>query len=164
MFDDLRTELELKVQQVKEEVGDLTSMVGMIQQTIEDALAKVSKAQSDAINEIEENKNNAKTELTSERAEALREIDAKRDSVKTDYDLVSDSFQKLYDNNVQSFNTNVNDANTTIDGKVSSFKELLDNDGFTTPAYVEQKFTDANWQKYKLTNDDGTNFMMPTYK
>ncbi|MBM0772711.1 BppU family phage baseplate upper protein [Staphylococcus epidermidis] len=158
MFDDLRTELELKVQQVKEEVGDLTSMVGMIQQTIEDALAKVNKAQSDAINEIEENKNNAKTELTSERAEALREIDTKRDSVKTDYDLASDSFQKLYDSNIQSFNTNVNDANTTIDGKVSSFKELLDNDGFTTPAYVEQKFTDANWQKYKLTNDDGTNF------
>lgn len=158
MFDDLRTELELKVQQVKEEVGDLTSMVGMIQKTIEDALAKVNKAQSDAINEIEENKNNAKTELTSERAEALREIDAKRDSVKTDYDLASDSFQKLYDSNLQSFNTNANDANTTIDGKVSSFKELLDNDGFTTPAYVEQKFTDANWQKYKLTNDDGTNF------
>lgn len=158
MFDDLRTELELKVQQVKEEVGDLTSMVGMIQQTIEDALAKVNKAQSDAINEIEENKNNAKTELTSERAEALREIDAKRDSVKTDYNLASDSFQKLYDSNIESFNTNVNDANTTIDGKVSSFKELLDNDGFTTPAYVEQKFTDANWQKYKLTNDDGTNF------
>ena len=158
MFDDLRTELELKVQQVKEEVGDLTSMVGMIQQTIEDALAKVSKAQSDAINEIKENKNNAKTELASERAEALREIDAKRDSVKTDYDLASDSFQKLYDSNVQSFNTNVNDANTTIDGKVSSFKELLDNDGFTTPSDVEQKFAEADWQKYKLTNDDGTNF------
>lgn len=158
MFDDLRTELELKVQQVKEEVGDLTSMVGMIQQTIEDALAKVNKAQSDAINEIEENKNNAKTELTSERAEALREIDAKRDSVKTDYDLASDSFQKLYDTNLQSFNTNVSNANTTIDEKVNSFNETLKNDGFTTPAYVEQKFTEADWQKYKLTNDDGTNF------
>ena len=158
MFDDLRTELELKVQQVKEEVGDLTSMVGMIQQTIEDALAKVNKAQSDAINEIEENKNNAKTELTSERAEALREIDAKRDSVKTDYDLASDSFQKLYDSNVQSFNTNVSNANTTIDEKVNSFNETLKNDGFTTPSDVEQKFTEANWQKYKLTNDDGTNF------
>nr|DAK63679.1 MAG TPA: distal tail protein [Caudoviricetes sp.] len=158
MFDDLRTELELKVQQVKEEVGDLTSMVGMIQQTIEDALAKVNKAQSDAINEIEENKNNAKTELTSERAEALREIDAKRDSVKTDYDLASDSFQKLYDSNIQSFNTNVSNANTTIDEKVNSFNETLKNDGFTTPSDVEQKFTEANWQKYKLTNDDGTNF------
>ena len=147
MFDDLRTELELKVQQVKEEVGDLTSMVGMIQQTIEDALAKLNKAQSDAISEV-----------ASERAEALREIDSKRDSVKTDYDLAYDNFKNLYDSNLEQFTSNVNDANTTIDGKVSSFKELLDNDGFTTPAYVEQKFTDANWQKYKLTNDDGTNF------
>ncbi|MGD3975833.1 pyocin knob domain-containing protein, partial [Xanthomonas citri pv. citri] len=28
----------------------------------------------------------------------------------------------------------------------------------TTPEYVENKFTEKNWQKFKLTNDDGTNF------
>lgn len=156
MFDDLRTELELKVQQVKEEVGDLTSMVGMIQQTIEDALAKLNKAQSDAISEIEENKNNAKTELTSERAEALREIDAKRDSVKTDYDLASDSFQKMYDSNLQSFNANVSNANTTIDEKVNSFNETLSNNGFITPKSVDDKINTLTWQKTPLTNDNGT--------
>ncbi|PTE92345.1 hypothetical protein BUY68_02850 [Staphylococcus epidermidis] len=156
MFDDLRTELELKVQQVKEEVGDLTSMVGMIQQTIEDALAKLNKAQSDAISEIEENKNNAKTEVASERAEALREIDSKRDSVKTDYDLAYDNFKNLYDSNLEQFTSNVNDANTTIDGKVSSFKELLDKGGYTTPTDVDKKINDTNFQKYKFTENDGT--------
>ena len=32
---------------------------------------------------------------------------------------------------------------------------MLDNDGFTTPSDVEQKFTEADWQKYKLTSEKG---------
>lgn len=59
---------------------------------------------------------------------------------------------------MDAFNSNVNQANATIDEKVNSFNETLKNEGFTTPSDVEQKFTEADWQKYKLTNDDGTNF------
>ncbi|MCG1769819.1 BppU family phage baseplate upper protein [Staphylococcus epidermidis] len=155
MFDELRSELEKKVQQLKQDIGDTQTLIETIRQTAEDYLIKINKAQADAIVSITDALMSSNESIGLEREEALRQIDAKRDAIKTDYDLASDSFQKLYDSNVQSFNTNVNDANTTIDGKVSSFKELLDNDGFTTPAYVEQKFTDANWQKHKLTNDNG---------
>lgn len=158
MFDELRSELEKKVQQLKQDIGDTRTLIETIRQTAEDYLIKINKAQADAIVSITDALMSSNESIDLEREEALRQIDAKRDSVKTDYDLASDSFQKMYDSNIQSFNTNVNDANTTIDGKVSSFKELLDNDGFTTPSDVEQKFTEADWQKYKLTNDDGTNF------
>ncbi|MCG1085188.1 BppU family phage baseplate upper protein [Staphylococcus epidermidis] len=158
MFDELRSELEKKVQQLKQDIGDTQTLIETIRQTAEDYLVKINKAQADAIVSITDALMSSNQSIDLERKEALRQIDAKRDSVKTDYDLASDSFQKMYDSNIQSFNTNVNDANTTIDGKVSSFKELLDNDGFTTPSDVEQKFTEADWQKYKLTNDDGTNF------
>ncbi|MDU4449476.1 MAG: pyocin knob domain-containing protein, partial [Staphylococcus lugdunensis] len=65
---------------------------------------------------------------------------------------------KTYDSNVDAFNSNVNQANTTIDEKLQTFNETLERDGFTTPEYVENKFTEKNWQKFKLTNDDGTNF------
>ncbi|MFO6335564.1 hypothetical protein ACLBVB_37325, partial [Pseudomonas aeruginosa] len=60
--------------------------------------------------------------------------------------------------NVDAFNSNVNQANTTIDEKLQTFNETLERDGFTTPEYVESKFAEKNWQKFKLTNDDGTNF------
>ena len=158
MFDELRSELEKKVQQLKQDIGDTQTLIETIRQTAEDYLIKINKAQADAIVSITDALMSSNQSIELEREEALRQIDAKRDSIKTDYDLSSDTFKKTYDSNVDAFNSNVNQANTTIDEKVSSFKELLDNDGFTTPAYVEQKFTDANWQKYKLTNDDGTNF------
>ncbi|EHR87273.1 BppU family phage baseplate upper protein [Staphylococcus epidermidis] len=158
MFDELRSELEKKVQQLKQDIGDTQTLIETIRQTAEDYLVKINKAQADAIVSITDALMSSNQSIDLEREEALRQIDAKRDAIKTDYDLASDTFKKTYDSNMDTFNSNVNQANTTIDEKVSSFKELLDNDGFTTPAYVEQKFTDANWQKYKLTNDDGTNF------
>lgn len=158
MFDDLRTELELKVQQLKEDIGDVTSLIESIKQIANDTLSKINKAQADAISAITDALLSSTNSIDLERDEALRQIDAKRDAVKTDYDLASDTFKKTYDSNVDAFNSNVNQANATIDEKINAFNGTLENDGFTTPAYVEQKFTDANWQKHKLTNDDGTNF------
>lgn len=158
MFDELRSELEKKVQQLKQDIGDTQTLIETIRQTAEDYLVKINKAQADAIVSITDALMSSNESIGLEREEALRQIDAKRDSIKTDYDLASDTFKKTYDSNVDAFNSNVNQANATIDEKVNSFNETLKNDGFTTPSDVEQKFTDANWQKYKLTNDDGTNF------
>lgn len=158
MFDELRSELEKKVQQLKQDIGDTQTLIETIRQTAEDYLIKINKAQADAIVSITDALMSSNQSIDLEREEALRQIDAKRDAIKTDYDLASDTFKKTYDSNMDTFNSNVNQANATIDEKVNSFNETLKNDGFTTPSDVEQKFTDANWQKYKLTNDDGTNF------
>lgn len=158
MFDELRSELEKKVQQLKQDIGDTQTLIETIRQTAEDYLVKINKAQADAIVSITDALMSSNQSIDLEREEALRQIDAKRDAIKTDYDLASDTFKKTYDSNMDTFNSNVNQANATIDEKVNSFNETLKNDGFTTPSDVEQRFTEADWQKYKLTNDDGTNF------
>ncbi|OAX04931.1 hypothetical protein A9J92_04005 [Staphylococcus epidermidis] len=158
MFDELRSELEKKVQQLKQDIGDTQTLIETIRQTAEDYLIKINKAQADAIVSITDALMSSNESIDLEREEALRQIDAKRDAIKTEYDLASDTFKKTYDSNVDAFNSNVNQANATIDEKINAFNGTLENDGFTTPAYVEQKFTEANWQKHKLTNDDGTNF------
>ncbi|MCY1572437.1 BppU family phage baseplate upper protein [Staphylococcus pettenkoferi] len=158
MFDELRSELEKKVQQLKQDIGDTQTLIETISQTAEDYLIKISKAQADVIVSITDALMSSNESIDLERKEALRQIDAKRDAIKTEYDLASDTFKKTYDSNVDAFNSNVNQANATIDEKINAFNGTLENGGFTTPAYVEQKFTEANWQKHKLTNDDGTNF------
>ena len=158
MFDELRSELEKKVQQLKQDIGDTQTLIESIKQTAEEYLIKINKAQADAIVSITDALMSSNESIDLEREEALRQIDAKRDAIKTDYDLASDTFRKTYDSNVDAFNSNVNQANTTIDEKLQTFNETLERDGFTTPEYVESKFAEKNWQKYKLTNDDGTNF------
>lgn len=156
MFDDLRTELELKVQQLKEDIGDVTSLIESIKQIANDTLSKINKAQADAISAITDTLISSTNSIDLERDEALRQIDAKRDAVKTDYDLAADSFNKLSDDKTQTFNNNVSSANQTIDDKVNAFNQTLANGGFTTSSDVDNKLATVNWQKYKLTNEDGS--------
>ncbi len=156
MFDDLRSELEKKVQQLKQDIGDTQTLIETIRQIAEDYLIKINKAQADAIASITDALMSSNQSIELEREEALRQIDAKRDTIKTDYDLASDTFKKTYDTNVDAFNSNVNQANATIDEKVNSFNETLKNDGFITPESVDDKINTLTWQKTPLTNDNGT--------
>lgn len=156
MFDDLRTELELKVQQLKEDIGDVTSLIKSIKQVANDTLAKINKAQADAISAMTDALLSSTNAIDLERDEALRQIDAKRDATKTDYDLASSTFKKTVDDNIQSFNNNVTNANQTIDNKLTQFNETLNNDGFIAPAGVDEKITALQWQKYALTTNTGS--------
>lgn len=156
MFDDLRTELELKVQQLKEDIGDVTSLIESIKQIANDTLSKINKAQADAISAITDALLSSTNSIDLERDEALRQIDAKRDAVKTDYDLASDTFNKLANDSTQVFNDTLSKANQTIDDKVNNFNQTLANNGFVKPIDVDNKLSTLTWQKYKLTNDDGT--------
>lgn len=156
MFDDLRTELELKVQQLKEDIGDVNSLLASVKQIANDTLAKINKAQADALSAISDALLSSTNSIDLERDEALRQIDAKRDAVKTDYDLSSDTFKKLVSDSTQVFNDNATNANKTIDDKVNAFNQTLGEGGFTTQADIDNKLANLTWQKFKLTNDDGS--------
>lgn len=156
MFDELRTELELKVQQLKQDIGDTQSLIESIKQIANDSLAKINKAQADAISAITDALLSSTNSIDLERDEALRQIDAKREAVKTDYDLSNDTFKQLVSNSTQAFNDNATNANKTIDDKVNAFNQTLGEGGFTTPADVDNKLATLTWQKFKLTNDDGS--------
>ncbi|MGX0480085.1 baseplate upper protein BppU [Staphylococcus pasteuri] len=156
MFDELRTELELKVQQLKQDIGDTQSLIESIKQIANDSLAKINKAQADAISAITDALLSSTNSIDLERDEALRQIDAKRDAVKTDYDLSNDTFKQLVSDSTKTFNDNATNANKTIDDKVNAFNQTLGEGGFTTQADVDNKLATLTWQKFKLTNDDGS--------
>ena len=94
MFDDLRAELEKKVQQLKQDIDDTQTLIETIRQTAEEYLIKINKAQADALIAITDALLSSNQSIDLER-EALRQIDAKRDAIKTDYDLASDTFKNL---------------------------------------------------------------------
>lgn len=156
MFDELRTELELKVQQLKQDIGDTQSLIESIKQIANDSLAKINKAQADAISAITDALLSSTNSIDLERDEALRQIDAKREAVKTDYVLSNDTFKQLVSNSTQVFNDNATNANKTIDDKVNAFNQTLNEGGFTTQENVDSKLATLSWQKFKLTNDDGS--------
>lgn len=156
MFDDLRTTLELKVQQLQKDIGNTQSLIDTVKQIATDALTKINQAQAESLIAIATSLSDATSKVVLERDEALRQIDSKRDAVKTDYDLAHDSFNDLVNNKSQEFVANTTNANQTIDNKVNAFNQTLADGGFTTSADVDSKLTTLTWQKYKLTNDDGS--------
>lgn len=158
MFDDLRTTLELKVQQLQKDIGNTQSLIDAVKQIATDALTKINQAQAESLIAIATSLSDATSKVVLERDEALRQIDSKRDAVKTDYDLSSETFKKLVEDNTKTFNDNTASANKTIDDKVNAFNQTLSAGGFTTSADVDSKLTTLTWQKFRLTNDDGTNF------
>lgn len=157
-FDEWRTEVESRFEELKNDIGNTQSLIDTVNQIATDSIAKINKAQADAISAITDTLLSSTTSIDLERDEALRQIDAKRDAVKTDYDLSNDTFKQLVSNSTQAFNDNATNANKTIDDKVSAFNQTLNAGGFTTQVDVDSKLTTLAWQKFKLTNDDGTNF------
>ncbi|MDU3707042.1 BppU family phage baseplate upper protein [Staphylococcus lugdunensis] len=155
MFDDLRTQLELKVQQLQEDIGSLESLVETIKQTAKDATSQINQAGAEASQNIANAQVTASNEITKLSDESLRQIDAKRDSVLTDYNLSLSTFQKLTDDSSKTFTDNVTNANQSIDDKVNQFNETLKNNGFITPSQVDSKMDALNWQKKALTSSDG---------
>lgn len=164
MFDDLRSVLELKVQQLQKDIGDTTSLVDSIKQTAQDAVTSINKATSDGTLSLDNAKNTAIATIDNERDMAVQEIDSMKTNVNSDYQTAVTAFKQNAQQITDAFNDNTTNANKTIDDKVTAFNQILDSKGFVTPAQVDSKLDLLNWQKYKLTKDNGTNFYDNTLK
>lgn len=155
-FYEWRAKVEESFEELKNDIGNSQSIIDTVNQIATDSISKINKAQADVISAITDALLSSTNSIDLERDEALRQIDAKRDATKTDYDLASSTFKKTVDDSTQTFTTNVTNANKTIDDKVNNFNQTLANNGFVKPVDVDNKLTALTWQKYKLTNDDGT--------
>ncbi|PNY85077.1 BppU family phage baseplate upper protein [Staphylococcus agnetis] len=155
MFDDLREVLEKKVEQVKQDVGSLTSLVDLVKQTVQDALSKIELSQSKTLKDLEDAKNNATEDVVNSRDDALRQIDSKRSEVNSSYELNKTAFEETVKQRTSEFDSKTQNANGIIDTKVADFNATLNRDGFVKPAQLDTKLSELQWQKSPLTTDGG---------
>ena len=161
MFDELRTEIESKVQELKQEISDTTDLVSEVNQIVENAKTKVIQIRNESIAAIDTAKADAVNTITSTKDNAIRDIEATKSLVTGDYETINASIQQAISDAKSDFENKSNSANQIIDSKVADFNEKLQTDGFTTGYEVDDKINNLDWQKTKLTNDDGTNFYNP---
>lgn len=161
MFDELRTEIEGKVQELKQEISDTTDLVSEVNQIVENAKSKVIQIRNESISAIDTAKSDAVNTITSTKDNAIRDIEATKSLVTGDYETINASIQQAISDAKSDFENKSNSANQTIDSKINQFNEMLQTDGFATGNEVDDKINNLNWQKLKLTNDDGTNLYNP---
>lgn len=158
MFDELRAEIEGKVQELKQEISDTSDLVSEINQIVANAQNKVIQIRNESISAIDTAKSDAVNVITSTKDNAIRDIEATKSLVTGDYETINASIQQAISNAKNEFDVKSENANQTIDDKLNQFNETLETNGFATKNEFDEKVNSLNWQKFKLTNDDGTNF------
>lgn len=152
MFDDLRDELEKKVEQLKKDIGSTQSLIDTIKQLSASATQAIQKAKDDSINSINTNKTDALNNIEEQTTLSLAQIDSKKNDVQSGFEIAKTAFQNSVDQNTQTFDTKVTDANNLIDKKVNDFQT----NGALTKSDVDNLMGSYDWQKAALTNSDGT--------
>ena len=155
MFDELRTEIEGKVQELKQEISDTTDLVSEVNQVVANAQSKVIQIRNESISAIDTAKADAVNTITSTKDNAIRDIEATKSLVTGDYETINASIQQAISDAKSDFENKSNDANKVIDSKVADFNEKLQTGGFTTGYEVDNKINNLDWQKSKMTSDSG---------
>lgn len=157
MFDDLRDELEKKVEQLKKDIGSTQSLIDTIKQLSASATQAIQKAKDDSINSINTNKTDALNNIEEQTTLSLAQIDSKKNDVQSGFEIAKTAFQNSVDQNTQTFDTKVTDANNLIDKKVNDFQT----NGALTKSDVDNLMGSYDWQKTALTQGNGAT--IPVY-
>ncbi len=157
MFDDLRDELEKKVEQLKKDIGNTQSLIGTIKQLSASATQAIQKAKDDSINSINTNKTDALNNIEEQTTLSLAQIDSKKNDVQSGFEIAKTAFQNSVDQNTQTFDAKVTDVNNLIDKKVNDFQT----NGALTKSDVDNLMGSYDWQKTALTQGNGAT--IPVY-
>src|SRR5699024_5811809 len=95
----------------------------------------------------------AKTDLTKIKDDSTEDITTTANNAKT-------SVQDTASIAVNSINTKTTEATEHVDSKVTEFNQTVAENGFLSPQILDEKLRDLEWQKHKLTKDDGTPFTL----
>ncbi|MBF7025964.1 BppU family phage baseplate upper protein [Staphylococcus kloosii] len=155
MFSQLKERIEQQVRDIEEAIANgadyVAEMKSVLQQGIETLNAIVADGKSDIQAYIAQ----AKTDLTKVKDDATEDITTIANNAKS-------SVQDTASTAVNSINTKATEATEHVDEKVTEFNEVVEANGFVTPEKLTEDLTALEWQKYKLTNDDGSRISLGT--
>ena len=92
----------------------------------------------------------AKTDLTKIKDDATNDITTLSNNAKS-------SIQDTASTSINAINETTTEATEHVDSKVAEFNQAIEGNSFVTPEKLTEDLTALTWQKYKLTNDDGSN-------
>ena len=132
MFDQLREEIKQRTKEMEDDIGDIKTLVDEVENAVADGKADITKIKNDSISELEDIANTTNASVQQQANQAISDIES----------IVDEYSTKLNDETKEK----IDEVNETSDKVLESIKQ---NNVVTTEET-------ENWQKYKLTEDDGT--------
>ena len=131
MFDKLRDEIKTRTKEMEDDIGNIKTLVNEVKDAVTDGKADITKIKNDSISELENIANTTNTSVQQQASQAISDIQS----------IVDEYTTKLNDETEDK----INQVNEESDKVLESIKQ---NNVVTTEET-------ENWQKYKLTKDNG---------
>ena len=132
MFDQLREEIKQRTKGMEDDIGNIKTLVNEVKDAVADGKADITKVKNDSISELEDISNTTNASVRQQASQAISDIQS----------IVDEYTTKLNDET----NDKINEVNEASDKVLESIKQ----NNLVTSEQID------NWQKYKLTNEDGT--------
>lgn len=155
MFDDLNDEIRTKIEMLTEEIENINNVVNDVKAVGETAKADIILTKDASIEEITVAKVSAIAEIVFEKTNALIAIGEKESHILTSYELALTDFNTNAEAVTTEFNENTANANNVIDAKMAEFNSNLADNNFVTNEGLSNTMNESNWQKFRLTSEDG---------
>ena len=149
MFSQLKDQIQKEVTDIQEAIKNGADYVAEMQTVKEQGITQINKTVTEG-----------KTYIDSVIAQAKSDLDNTKDNAVSDITTTSNNAKSSVQNTastvVNSINSKTTEATEHVDAKIAEFNGLLETEGFITPEELGNQFDELEWQKYKLTNDDGS--------
>lgn len=149
MFDQLKMRIEQKVRDIEEAIANGADYVAEMKSVLQEGIETLNTIVADGKSDVQQHIAQAKTDLTKVKDDATEDITTTANNAKS-------SLEDTADTSINSVTAKATEATEHVDTKVTEFNQTVEDNGFLTPDKLTEDLTALDWQKYKLTNEDGT--------
>src|SRR5699024_2970881 len=148
MFDQLKMRIEQKVRDIEEAIANGADYVAEMKSVLQQGVETLNAIVSDGKQDIQSFITQAKTDLNKVADDATKDITTTANNAKS-------SVQDTASTAVNSINSTADEATQHVDVKVAEFNQTVLDNGFVTPEKLTTDLDALEWQKKKLTENDG---------
>ena len=156
MFSQLKSKIEKDVQDIQDAIANGADYVAEMKTEREQGVKEINKTVTEGKAYIDSVITQAKTDLNNTKDDAIGEITTTSNNAKT-------SVNETADGVIKNINNVSDDVTKHVDDKLIEFNGLLETGGFLTPEELGNQLGELEWQKHKITEDDGTTPLIPDF-
>ena len=149
MFSQLKAQIEKEVQDIQDAIANGADYVAEMNTVKEQGITAINKTVTDGKNYIDNVIANYQGQVNSAKDDAIKDMNTTKDSAIS-------SMNAKVSESVRNVDNSSKGAIEHVDGKILEFNTQIEENSFVQPTDLDNKLNDLQWQKYKLTNDDGT--------
>lgn len=156
MFDQLRTEVKDKIKEMQENIGNIETLVDRVKQASQDAINKVNDTKDAMIKDMQAQYDSTETELIELRESSIQKLELSATNYINDIKNAKDELvQMISDENLittQKFEEYKSDLDEEIQMKLQEYEDFINQNKDNFEGIINE----LDWQKYKLTEDNGS--------